>query len=198
MEQWAAVAASSLLLVVTLAGGIMTLMRAERISRRAMTLAAVACLTLLAWMFYQLVWWLMTVPAQYTDAEIAAGAGHSDAGTLLTGVVISIAVALLFAAVIVGADRPGAHAAPTGGRATQAQVQAQAQAQAQVNGYAQRSPAGAAGDTAGSGQPVTAQAAGGWTPPQQAQPNDWNIQSGVWSIPRGIFDGPPPEDPGRR
>jgi hypothetical protein len=188
MEQWAAVVANSLLLVVTLAGGIMVLLRAERIGRRAMMLAAVACLTLIAWMFYQLVWWLMTVPAEHTEAEIAAGAGHSDGGTLLTGVVISIAVALLFAAVTIGADRPGAHAAPAGGRTVPAQA----------NGYAQRptagATAGATGAQPGAGQAVGAQTAGGWTPPQQSHPNDWNMQSGVWSIPRGTFDAPPPDD----
>jgi hypothetical protein len=187
MEQWAAVVANSVLLVVTLAGGIMVLMRAERIGRRAMMLAVIACLALIAWMFYQLVWWLMTVPAEHTDAEIAAGAGHSNAGTLLTGIVISIVVALLFAAVTVGVDRPGAHAAPAGGRAVPAQA----------NGYAQRPTTGATGAPAAAGQPATAQTAGGWTPPQQAHPNDWNIQSGVWSIPRGTFDGPPPEDQSR-
>src|SRR5688572_14575603 len=91
MEQWAAVVADILLLAVTLAGGIVTLLRAQRISRRATLLAAVACLTLICWMLYQLVWWLITVPAAHTDAEIAAGAGHSSVNMLLTGVVISIA-----------------------------------------------------------------------------------------------------------
>jgi hypothetical protein len=191
MEQWAAVVANSLLLVVTLVGGIMVLMRAERISRRAMMLATIACLTVIAWMFYQLVWWLMTVPAEHTDAEIAAGAGHSDAGTLLTAVVISIAVALLIGAVTLGADRPGAHAAPAGARVVPAQA----------NGHVPRTGGATGGATAvqaGPGQAATAHPAGGWTPPQQAHPNDWNMQSGVWSIPRGLFDGPPPDDQSRR
>lgn len=43
-----------------------------------------------------------------------------------------------------------------------------------------------------SGEPAeTTPVNGGWTPPQQAQPDDWSIMSGVWSIPRGTFDDPP-------
>jgi hypothetical protein len=185
MEQWAAVVADSLLLAVTLAGGIWTLLRAQQISRRATLLAAAACLTLIGWMLYQLVWWLLTVPAAHSDAEIAAGAGHSSIGTVLTGVVVSIAVALLFAAVNTGSDQPAA--AP--GAAARAAAVGRA-APAQANGYGQHPPAGAHSG----GPPATA----GWTPPQQAHPNDWNIMSGVWSIPRGTFDGPPPDDSARR
>jgi hypothetical protein len=41
------------------------------------------------------------------------------------------------------------------------------------------------------GAPAAAQVAGGWTPPQQAEPGDWRTMSGVWSLPRGSFDQPP-------
>jgi hypothetical protein len=183
MEQWAAVVADSLLLAVTLAGGIWTLLRAQQISRRAILLAATACLTLIGWMLYQLVWWLLSVPASHSNAEIAAGAGHSNVGTVLTGVVVSIAVALLFAAVNTGSDQP----APAPGTAARAVATGRAVAP-QANGYGQHPP-----PTAQAGN-----AAGGWTPPQQAHPNDWNIMSGVWSIPRGTFDGPPPDDRSRQ
>jgi hypothetical protein len=189
MEQWAVVMADSLLLAVTLAGGIVTMLRAQRISRRASLLATVACLLLACWLLYQLFWWLIYVPGAHSNVEIAAGAGHSNANMLLTGVVLAIAVAMLFGAVNLGSVEPadelaaaaGRHAAPSGRTVP-----------AQANGYAQRPPAGAGAATA---TPATA---GGWTPPQQAHPNDWNIQSGVWSIPRGTFDGPPPDDTGRR
>jgi len=202
MEQWAAVVADILLLAVTLTGGIMTLLRAQQVSRRATLLAAAACLTLIAWMLYQLVWWLITVPAEHSQAEIAAGAGHSSVGILVTGVVISIAVALLFAAVNFGDGEPAgqssgqpagqsagqAAAAPAHGRHVPAQANGHA-AHGQHAQHAQRPPAAPA---------HSGQGAGGWTPPQQAHPNDWNIMSGVWSIPRGTFDGPPPEDPNHR
>jgi hypothetical protein len=199
MEQWAVVVADSLLLAVTLAGGIVTMLRAQQISRRASLLATVACLIVACWLLYQLVWWLISVPAAHTDSEIAAGAGYANANIVLTGVVISVAVALLFGAVNLGSAVPaavpaaepaagaGRHAAPSGRTVP-----------AQANGYAQRPAAGTgapAGTGVAAGTPATA---GGWTPPQQAHPNDWNIQSGVWSIPRGTFDGPPPDDSGRR
>jgi len=198
MEQWAAVVADILLLVVTLTGGILTLLRAQRISRQSTLLAAAACFTLIAWMLYQLVWWLITVPAEHSQAEIAAGAGHSSVGILVTGAIISIAVGLLFAAVNLGDGQPAgqpagrAAATPAHGRHVPAQANGYA-AHAQQAKHAERQPASNGPAPAGSGQ-----AAGGWTPPQQAHPNDWNIMSGVWSIPRGTFDGPPPEDPGRQ
>ncbi len=198
MEQWAIVVADSLLLAVTLAGGIWTLLRAQQVSRRATLLAAVACLTLICWMLYQLVWWLLTVPASYSDAEIGAGAGHSTVGTVLTGVVVSIAVGLLFAALNTGSAVSAAVPAPVGTATRTASGRA---APPQANGYGQHPHAGTHAGThtgAHSGTHTGAhsggQAAGGWSPPQQAHPNDWNIMSGVWSIPRGTFDGPPPDD----
>jgi hypothetical protein len=192
MEQWAVVVADSLLLAVTLAGGIVTMLRAQQISRRAGLLATVACLIVACWLLYQLVWWLISVPAAHTDAQIAAGAGYSNANIVLTGVVISIAVALLFGAVNLGSAVPAAvsAAAPAAGAGRHAAPSTRT-VPAQANGYSQRP----AGTGAPAGPPATA---GGWTPPQQAHPNDWNIQSGVWSIPRGTFDGPPPDDSGRR
>jgi hypothetical protein len=44
------------------------------------------------------------------------------------------------------------------------------------------------GRAADNGQPPVA---GGWTPPQQAEPADWRIMSGVWALPRERFDQPP-------
>jgi hypothetical protein len=180
MEQWAVVLADGLLLAVALAGGLLTVLRA-RLGQRARMLAFAACVLLSGGMLYQLVWWLLAVPAGHSDAEIAAGAGWSSAGTLITGLVVAIAVGLLFVALTLETEPVAArapvqtHRAPTAAPAPAA------------NGYAHHAP------TAGTPAPAS-----GWTPPQQAQPNDWNIMSGVWSIPRGTCDGPPPEDPNHR
>jgi hypothetical protein len=38
--------------------------------------------------------------------------------------------------------------------------------------------------------PPVANSSLGWTPPRQAQPDDWATTSGVWSMPRGAFDQP--------
>ncbi len=197
MEQWAVVLADGLLLAVALGGGLFTVLRA-RLGTRARMLAVGACVLVSAAMLFQLVWWLLVVPASHSSAEIAGGAGRSDVGSLLTGVVVAAAVGMLFAALIVGArEGPPAPTGPSAPRQRSTPPTHHAPAahhapahHPAANGHAPRPPA-TAGAQAGP-------SAGGWSPPQQSQPNDWNIMSGVWSIPRGTFDGPPPEDPGRR
>jgi hypothetical protein len=164
MEQWALVVGNSLLLVAALVGGGFTLARSRPLGRTALALAVPGCGVLLFAAVLDLVWWLAVFPESVRTGEIDSVTTVADVGVLINHVLLVTGIGLLLAA---------AHA----GR----QVRRPAMAAAHRAGHAARS--------AGAGQAVPA---GGWTPPQQTRSDDWSHMSGVWSIPPGVFDGPPP------
>src|SRR5688500_9525500 len=185
MEQWALVLADRVLLVVALAGGIMTCARVRRRRRTAAMLAASACGLLVLTMIFDMV--LHTRVDRSTTLD--------NIGVLATMTMIAISVGLLIGSA--GAGRPGAATRPARRRARHGHT-----GTADGAGSRAPAPAGGSGGSPAAGPAYVvpngvvpqAQPAAGWTPPQQqpGQP-DWNIHSGVWSIPRGTFDRPPPD-----
>lgn len=175
MEQWALVLADSVLLVVALAGAVVTLVRLRRVGGFATALAGTACGVLVMAAIFDMLWWTQVYPDAVDAAGFATASTLNKVGVLGTFLMISIGVGLLIASTHVGrstATEP-ATAHPIR-QPTPYQTQQQARQQAQS-------------------APQQAQPASGWTPPQQIQAGDWNIHSGVWSIQRGTFDGPPPD-----
>jgi hypothetical protein len=187
MEQWALVLADSVLLLVALAGAVLTLVRVRRFGGSAPVLAGAACGVLVVAAVFDMVWWTQVYPTAFEDGFSTAATLY-NIGVLGTTLMISIGVGLLIVATNVGrstagepvpAPQPGfPRGAPVGAQPGQSRVH-QIPQQPGLYQPQQQVPE--------SGQPAS-----GWTPPQQPQP-DWNIHSGVWSIPRGTFDGPPPD-----
>jgi hypothetical protein len=179
MEQWALILGDTLLILVTLAGGVATTVRMRRLGGAASALAGSGCLVALLAMVFDLIWWLVV----YRNlADGGSYETYSNIGVLVTMLLITVAVGLLIAAA--NAGRPAAGTQPNAARPHAGQPHT---GQPHVGQFA-----------TAPGQPGQAVPAGGWSPPATgpgggaAQPNDWNVMSGVWSIPRGTFDGPPP------
>jgi hypothetical protein len=198
MEQWALVVGNSLLLAVALAGGVVTLVRLAPVSRRAMSLAAAGCLAFVLGAGLDLLWWLVVFPDAVQTGDAASLRAVADLGVLVNQVLIAAGIALLLVAVHVG--RVGL---PAGRRARVRGVPSEVSAGAAP--FDGRSGSGASGNgmpSAGArradGRAARdAAPGGGWTPPQRAQPADWSHMSGVWSMPPGAFDPPPPNSSGR-
>jgi hypothetical protein len=180
MENWAIVLSDTALLAVVLAGGIFTLVRMRRVGGAGVALASVACAVLVVAAIFDMVWWLAVYPNAIDVEDLGTASTLNRIGVLGTWFMITIGVGLLFGAVNAGraAVQPATGPQP---------------------GFAMGAPQ-AFGPPTVPQQPLPQpQPAAGWPPPPQQQPGqpDWNIHSGVWSIPRGTFDGPPPEQPPR-
>jgi hypothetical protein len=183
------VLADIVLIIVALAGGVLTLVRARRVGGLAVGLATAACAILVLASIIDMVWWVAVFPSVIEDEGYS---GITTAHAVISGLawfLTVIAIGLLFASTNVGrtpavtpAGSPAADPAanPAGGPFP-----------GPTSGFTMP-PATQPPGPGGATPAPTAQPAQGWTPPQQAQP-DWNIHSGVWSIPRGTFDGPPPD-----
>jgi hypothetical protein len=191
MEQWALILADSVLLVVALGGAVLTLVRARRVGGAAAALAGAACGVLVLAAIFDMVWWTQVYPSVFDPGDsIATAANLSKIGTLGTTLLISIGVALLIVSTNIRRSVEATPAQAPAGLQPPFPAGAQPPPPAyqipQQHTPQQHTPQPAP-------QPAP-QAAAGWTPPQQqpGQP-DWNIHSGVWSIPRGTFDGPPPD-----
>jgi hypothetical protein len=180
MEQWALVLADSVLLLVALGGAVLTLVRVRRVGGLAAVLAASACGVLVVAAVFDMVWWTRVYPTVLDEDQIATAATLNKIGVLGTTLTIALGVGLLIVANNVA--RPAATEPATAPRTG---FPAGAPAQPPVPQIPQQY------------QPQQAQPAPGWPSPQPAQPAqpDWNIHSGVWSIPRGTFDRPPPDRP---
>lgn len=189
MEQWALVLADSVLLAVALGGAVFTLVRVRRVGGLAAALAGAACGVLVVAAVFDMVWWTQVFPNVLEESEIATAATLNRVGVLGTTLTIAIGVGLLILATNVARPAAAEPAAapqagiPAGGPAGPSathQIPQQYQPQ-QPGSYQPQQQA-----------PQSAQPAAGWPAPQQAQGQpDWNIHSGVWSIPRGTFDRPP-------
>ncbi len=187
MEQWALVLADSVLLVVALGGAVITLMRVRRVGGLAAVLAGAAAGVLVVAAIFDMIWWTQVYPGAFDGGDFATAATLGKIGTLGTMLLIAVGVALLIASTNVRQPAAAGSAVPP------------------APGPQPAFPMGAQMGAAPTppvhqpAQPAQAQPAAGWTPPQQAQPRhqpaqpDWNIHSGVWSIPRGTFDRPPPD-----
>ena len=183
MQYWPVVLADTVLLTVALVGGVVTLVRMRRVGGLPVVLAGAACGVLVVAAIVDMVWWTQLVPAAIDAGEPDRAATLYDYGVLVTFFMIAIGVGLLIAATNVG--RPAVAPAEPVTRHDVA---------ASPNGSASAIPPQYTPHHAQPAPAPQAQPAQGWTPPQQqpGQP-DWNIHSGVWSIPRGTFDGPPPD-----
>jgi hypothetical protein len=199
MEQWALVLADSVLLAVALGGAIFTLVRVRRVGGTGAVLAAVACGVLVVAAVFDMVWWTQLYPNMIEESEIATAATLGKVGVLGTTLTIALGVGLLIVATNVARPAAAEPAAtpqagfPAGGPAGPSPVhQIPQQYQPQQPGSYQ--PQQQAPQPAPQPAGQSAQPAAGWPAPQQAQGQpDWNIHSGVWSIPRGTFDRPPPD-----
>lgn len=183
MDSWAVVLADTVLILVTLTGAAITVVRMRRVGGSAAVLAGAACAALVLAAILDLIWWTRLVPDAVDAGDADRAASLTDTGVLVTFLLITVGVGLLIAATNVG--RP----AVAVGEPVAASRPA-APAYQPVNGIPSRYTP--------QNQQAPQQPAQGWTPPQQQgqQPQgqpDWNIHSGVWSIPRGTFDGPPPD-----
>jgi hypothetical protein len=181
MEQWALVLADSVLLVVALGGAIFTLVRIRRVGGLGAVLAAVACGVLVVAAIFDMIWWTQVFPNVVEESTVATASTMNKVGVLGTTLTIALGVGLL----IVAANA-GRSAATEPAAAPRTGFPAGAPAQPPAPQIPQQY------------QPQQAQPAPGWPSPQQSQPAqtaqpDWNIHSGVWSIPRGTFDRPPPD-----
>lgn len=188
------------LIIVALGGGILTLVRARRVGGLAVGLAATACGLLVLSAIVDMVWWLAIFPGILDSEGYSGITGLHVAASATSWLLIVISIGLLFGSTNVGRS---AGANPVGGPVTAPMAGPGAAAgpygapgfavpaPAPPNGPVSAAPAAPNGPVSAAPAP-TAQPTQGWTPPQQAQPN-WNIHSGVWSIPHGTFDGPPPD-----
>ncbi|GIJ53204.1 hypothetical protein [Virgisporangium aurantiacum] len=193
MEQWALVLADSVLLVVALGGAVFTLVRVRRVGGLAAVLAAAACGVLVVAAVFDMIWWTQVVPNAIREDEIATAANLNKIGVLGTTLSIALGVGLLIAATNVA--RPAATEPATAPQTGFPAGAAVGSAQPPLHQIPQQYQPHQASPYQPQQQATPqAQPAAGWTPPQQApgQP-DWNIHSGVWSIPRGTFDRPPPD-----
>jgi len=193
MNQWAVVLSDSVLIAVALAGGILTLLRVQRVGGAAVAFAGAACAVLVLAAIFDMVWWLAVYPNALESDDIGTASTLNNIGVLGSWLLITIGVGLLIGAANAGRGAARPAAAPQPGFAVppaQPQTYGQPVIPQQYQPQAQPQPQGQAQPQA-QGQ---AQPAAGWPQPQQqsGQP-DWNIHSGVWSIPRGTFDGPPPD-----
>jgi hypothetical protein len=183
MRYWAVVLADTVLLTVALGGGVLTLVRVRRVGGAAVGLAGTACGILVVAAIVDMVWWTRLVPAAIDDGDAGRAADLNDYGVVLTFLLVAVGVGLLIAATNVG--RPAvARTGPEAATAAPAHPTPPNHPVATIPHQARHAQAH--------------EPAQNWTPPQQAQPSqqpqpDWNIHSGVWSIPRGTFDGPPPD-----
>jgi hypothetical protein len=187
MGNWAVVLSDSALLVVALGGGVLTLVRMRRVGGAGVALASVACAVLVLAAIFDMIWWLAVYPHAIEAEDFSSAGTLNDIGVLATWLMITIGVGVLFGAVNV--SRAGAAEPTTAPQPGFATGIPSAQPPAYGPPVIPQQP-----------QPQAhsqAQPAAGWTPPQQTGQPDWNIHSGVWSIPRGTFDGPPPEQPPR-
>jgi hypothetical protein len=180
MEYWAVVLAGTVLLLVALAGGALTLVRTRRVGGSAAALAGTACGVLVLAAVLHMVWYTRLIPGAIRDGDPERAADLYDYGVLVTFFLIAIGVGLLVAATNIGRPAAAPHPAHAAAAAPAGPI-AQPARPAQHARHVEQ-----------------AQPAQGWTPPQQPQQSqqpqpDWNIHSGVWSIPRGTFDGPPPD-----
>ncbi|GIJ69947.1 hypothetical protein [Virgisporangium ochraceum] len=183
------------LIIVALGGGILTLVRARRVGGLAVGLAGTACALLVLSAILDMVWWLAIFPGILDSDGYSGVTGAHFAVSFIGWLLIVVSIGLLFASTNVGRSAgadliDGRVAGPAGGPGPMPA------APGAPGGFTVPPPAPAPGPAGATPAPA-AQPTQGWTPPQQAQPN-WNIHSGVWSIPHGTFDGPPPDQQNHR
>jgi hypothetical protein len=169
MEQWALILADSVLLTVALGGGIVTLVRLRRLRAAAAVPAAIACGVLVVTMVFDMIWWTVVLDSAYNSEDFDRIQTYNNIGILVTTLLITTAVGLLLTA---------AHA----GRAAAGRPVGHGGPQFGANGAAPAYP-----------HPGLRRPSEG-----EAPAFDWNVHSGVWSMPPGTFDGPPPGQPPRQ
>lgn len=167
---WALITIEALMVLVALLGGGATLVRAKGLGTTTAALLGVGCLLLILVAAFNLYFWLVVVADEVDVSGVESAARVANVGTLASGILMAVGVALILL---------GAHT----GRGVPVPAEA---------AYPTSPPAVAAGPVP---PPADPQAAGGWTPPRQTRSSEWGVMSGVWSIPRGTFDDPPQPGP---
>jgi hypothetical protein len=171
---WALITIEALMVLVALGGGTATLVRAKGLGTTTAALLGVGCLLLILVAAFDVYFWLAVFPDNVEEGGFESAARLSNVGTLASGILLAVGVALILAGAHTGRRLPAAVAHP------------------QPVGYPTSPPPAAVQPVP---PPAAAPAAGGWTPPRQAQSSEWGVMSGVWSIPRGTFDDPPQPGP---
>ncbi|GIJ48869.1 hypothetical protein Val02_57550 [Virgisporangium aliadipatigenens] len=166
---WALITIEALMVLVALVGGISTLVRAKGLGTTTAALLGVGCLLLISVAAFDLYFWLVVFQDTADDGAESVER-LANVGTLASGILMAIGVALILT---------GAH---TGRSAPEPAV-----------AYPMSPPVPPVDQPVP--PPAGAPATGGWTPPRQTQSSEWGVMSGVWSIPRGTFDDPPQSGP---